>query len=136
MVEIKEEKTNEKGNTVIVFKDGVEVEVINDNNFIIRDYNNALNSEIPEIQPRGWVTIGKAILKIVSSVLAGCQAVQYLSGHDICRIVLSYIATPKGTGQYTYNLSGNYVAGRIPGCEPANSLPCNSGYWQYSVRRS
>ena len=32
-----------------------------------------------------------------------------------------------------YSVDGLYHPGRIPGCEPSNSLPCNSGYWEYRV---
>lgn len=32
-----------------------------------------------------------------------------------------------------YSVDGLYHPGRIPRCEPSNSLPCNSGYWEYRV---
>lgn len=124
---------NSLGHEVITFEDGVELEVINDNNYIVRDYNNT--ASINRISPGTWKLIGEAILKIVGGTLSTCQTVEYITGHDICRIVLGHITTPKNNGTYKYKLSGKYIAGRIPGCEPSHSLGCNSGYWEYKVVR-
>lgn len=121
------------GTEIIEYESGVEVERISNDEWIIRDYPNMFDAKAPEKQSRSWTVIGLAILKYASYVLTACQAVQYISGHDICRIVLSYISTPHGNGTYTYELTGNYIPGYIPGCEPSHSLPCNSGYWEYRV---
>lgn len=124
----------ESSHEVIHYQSGVQVERISHDEWIIRDYPNTFNSEKPEKESRSWITIGLAILKYANRVLQTCQTIQYVTGHDICRIVLSYLSTPHGNGTYTYELTGNYIPGYIPGCEPSHSLPCNSGYWEYRVR--
>lgn len=135
--EIVSKKTNEDGKTIISYDNGVEVEITDEDTYIIRDYQHSINSSIPEIQAQAsWVDIGKAILRILNAILNSCSTIQYVTGHDICRIVLSYITSPRTDGTYTYLLSGRYISGYIPGCEPAHSLPCNSGYWEYKVVRS
>lgn len=77
-----------------------------------------------------WIAIGKAILKFVAGVISACSSYDYVTGHDICRTVLRYIPKPTKT---EYSVDGLYHPGRILGCEPSNSLPCNSGYWEYRV---
>lgn len=135
--EIISEKTNEDGNLIISYNNGVEVEITDEGTYIIRDYQHSINNSVPEFQTRAsWTEIGKAIIRIIKAILDSCSSIQYLTGHDICRIVLTYISTPKTDGTYTYLLSGRYISGYIPGCEPAHSLPCNSGYWEYKVVRS
>lgn len=125
------------GTERIVYESGVVVDRISEDEWIIRDYPNVFETttDSDSVQPRSWVSIGLAILKYTNYALTLCQAVQYVSGHDICRIVLSYLASPPGNGSFTYELTGNYIPGYIPGCEPAHSLPCNSGYWEYRVVR-
>lgn len=135
--EIVSEKTNEDGKIIISYSDGVEVEIADGDTYIIRDYEHSINSSIPEIQSQSsWKDIGKAILRILKAILDSCSTILYITGHDICRIVLNYITVPRTDGTYTYLLSGRYISGYIPGCEPAHSLPCNSGYWEYMVVRS
>lgn len=133
--DIIDEYVNPSGNTVVVYSDGVEVETIDEDYFIVRDYNHVFSDEIPTQTQRSWIEIGIAIVKFALGVVSTCSAIQYVTGHDICRIVLSRIAS-QYNGEFRYVLSGNYIPGYIPGCEPAHSLPCNSGYWEYSVRRS
>ena len=121
---------DEDGNQVILYDNNVEVTYANDE-LIIKDYGHNYSDETSSnVQNRSvWVAIGKAIF----SALGGCQAVQYVSGHDVCRIVLDYL----GSRPYKveYELTGRYIPGRIPGCEPMHSLPCNSGYWEYRVKK-
>ncbi|WP_135358253.1 hypothetical protein [Anaerolactibacter massiliensis] len=124
---------NENGNVVRLYDDGAYVEIINENTVIVRDYKHVLSDDaFVNATSSSWQNIGVAILTYISYVLSGCQSIQYLTGHDICRIVLNYI-TSKDTGSYRYLLTGRYIPGYIPGCEPRDSLPCNSGYWEYKV---
>lgn len=121
---------DEVGNQVILYDNNVEVTYLNDE-LIIKDYgHNYSDVTSSQVQNRSvWVAIGKAIF----GALGGCQAILYVSGHDVCRIVLSYL----GSQPYKveYELTGRYIPGRIPGCEPMHSLPCNSGYWEYRVKK-
>ncbi|MDO4467397.1 MAG: hypothetical protein Q4C49_10415 [Bacillota bacterium] len=133
--DIIDEYVNANGNTVVVYSDGVEVETIDEDYFIVRDFNHVFSDEIPTHSQRSWIEIGIAIVKFVVGVVNACSTIQYVTGHDICKIVLSRIVS-QYNGEFRYVLSGNYISGYIPGCEPAYSLPCNSGYWEYSVRRS
>ena len=125
---------SKEGNQIIKYESGVEVEYISENEWIIRDYPNVFEAEIPETQTRvNWIELGKAIMKFIGGVLSSCQAIEYLTGHDLCRIALSYLSSHPVNGTATYLVTGNYIPGYIPGCEPRNSLPCNSGYWEYRV---
>ena len=129
------EDTSETGHRLYRYESGVEVEVLSENEWIIRYYPNVFEAETPEKGMRSWTSIGLAILTFANAVLTTCQTVQYITGHDICRIVLSYLTAAPSNGTFTYELTGTYIPGYIPGCEPAHSLPCNSGYWEYRVIR-
>lgn len=127
---------NDEGNRVVVFENGVEVEYFEDDSMIIRDYNNAFNADLTKKQPRGWISIGIAIVKVIGGIVGTClPIIQYVFGHDICRIALEYMGFGQNDGNYEYLVSGNYVSGYIPGCEPSHSLPCNSGYYEYRVEK-
>lgn len=121
---------DEAGNLVILYDNNVEVTYLNDE-LIIKDYgHNYSDVTSSQVQSRSaWVAIGVATY----SVLGVCQAIVYVSGHDVCRIVLSYL----GSRPYKvkYELTGRFIPGRIPGCEPMHSLACNSGYWEYRVKK-
>lgn len=69
--------------------------------------------------------------KAVFTAIGVCSVVEYVTGHDVCRIVLSQITYLKMGVEY--EVSGNFVPGYIPGCEPRNSGPCNAGCWRYQV---
>ncbi|WP_027089286.1 hypothetical protein [Thomasclavelia saccharogumia] len=56
------------------------------------------------------------------------QKIQYESGHDIYRIVLSKLKT-SAKPRARYELTGKF----IPECEPRHSGPCNTGYWEYKI---
>lgn len=129
---VESEYVNDEGNDVVVYEDGVEVEYLDDATAIIRDYEGVLSSGIANTRsPRGlfaaFIAIGKAVLTIVGA----CSSVQYVTGHDVCRIVLKSLANPY---QGTYELTGRYLNSTIPGCQPQHSQVCN-GYWEYKVVR-
>lgn len=123
---------DDDGNVVNVYDDGTEIIyyengdiIINDYGHVYGDYNNV------DISTRsGWVLLGKAIW----TAIGVCSAIEYVTGHDYCRIVLNALGDKLIFGQ-SYSVSGNFVPGYIPGCEPRNSGPCNAGYWQYQVSK-
>ena len=125
--------TSSDSKSISVYQSGCEVSTapVEKDSYYDKDYGHNYSDETSSnVQNRSvWVAIGKAIF----SALGGCQAVQYVSGHDVCRIVLDYL----GSRPYKveYELTGRYIPGRIPGCEPMHSLPCNSGYWEYRVKK-
>lgn len=126
---------NENGNEIELYEDGVEVETIDDETFIVRDYSHVLNDTIPEQSTYGaWLEIGKTILKYTIKGLDACQAIQYMAHHDLCRIVIKYVANVfQKPGKYEYKVTGRYISGHVPNCEPSHSQQCNSGYWEYKV---
>lgn len=71
-------------------------------------------------------------LIIAITPIDDCQRIQYVSGHDICRIVLSKLKT-SAKPRARYELTGKFIPGYIPGCEPRHSGPCNTGYWEYKI---
>lgn len=70
---------------------------------------------------------------VISVTLTSCQLIEWTSGVNPCEVTWKYlmssIAIPT-TGRYS--VSSTYIPGKIPGCEPAYSGPCNSGYYKYS----
>jgi hypothetical protein len=89
-----------------------------------------VNDEAYESNAIHWVLLGKAVFKIVAGTISVCSGVNYVAGHDLCRIVLDNLLNPP-TYYVTYQVRGRYISGYIPGCEPRHSGVCNSGYWIY-----
>lgn len=125
---LNKEYINENGEIVQHFEDNTQV--VYHENGTITVYSPFGPKPENENARIGWVAIGKAILKIVGVVISACSAILYVTEHDVCRIVLSYITNPTKT---EYSVDGLYHQGKIPGCEPSHSLECNSGYWEYRV---
>lgn len=121
-------KMEENGETVQHFEDNTQVVYHADGTITV--YSPFGPKPENEDMRMNWIAIGKAILKFVAGVISACSSYDYVTGHDICRTVLRYIPKPTKT---EYSVDGLYHPGRIPGCEPSNSLPCNSGYWEYRV---
>ena len=125
---LNKEYVNENGETVQHFEDNTQVVYHEDGTITV--YSPFGPKPEDEDMRMNWIAIGKAILKFVAGVISACSSYDYVTGHDICRTVLRYIPKPTKT---EYTVDGLYHPGRIPGCEPSNSLPCNSGYWEYRV---
>lgn len=121
---------NEKGELVNHFQDNTQVIYHEDGTITVYSPFGTKPESFDATYRSGWIAIGIAVLKIVGGIISTCSAIQYVTGHDICRIVLRYITNPKKT---EYSVDAIYHAGYIPGCEPRYSLPCNSGYWEYNV---
>lgn len=120
---------NEAGDLVKTFDNGTEAIYKSDGSIIVNDYTHVFSDadvESMSLRTGGLVTLGKAIWTAIGI----CSAIDYFSGHDLCRIVLSHLGTSIEYGKY-YIVSGEY----IPGCEPMHSGPCNQGYWRYEVRK-
>lgn len=130
--ETKTQYIDEDGNTVIVYEDGVEAVYMTNGEIILKDYYNVFESELPTATTRVlpvWIRIGIAI---ISGTLTACEHIDYVSGHDVCRIVLSKLGT-SAKPRARYELTGRFIQGYIPGCEPSHSAGCNTGYWEYRV---
>ena len=124
---------NEEGDLVKTFDNGIEAIYKSDGSIIVNDYTHVFSDadvESMSLRTGGLVTLGKAIWTAIGI----CSAIDYITGHDLCRIVLSHLGTSIEYGKY-YIVSGEYIPGYIPGCEPMHSGPCNQGYWRYEVRK-
>ena len=112
-------------------EDNVEVIYKSDNSIVIRDYANQFNAETPKFRSGGLL---KKIAYFIITAAGHCGGVQYLTNNkvDVCRIALRALGTTKKPNA-KYLLTGKYISGRIPGCEPIHSGPCNRGYWEYRV---
>lgn len=123
---------DEGGNLVEVFDNGVEVIYYKNGDIILNDYNHVFSenaiSASNGLQRSAWIALGRVVYRAVGV----CASIHYVTGHDICRIVLNYLGDNIQFGK-NYTVSGNFVSGYIPGCEPIHSAPCNAGYWQYKV---
>ena len=113
------------------YEDNVEVIYKSDNSIVIRDYANQFNAETPKFRSGGLL---KKIAYFIITAAGHCGGVQYLTNNkvDVCRIALRALGTTKKPNA-KYLLTGKYISGRIPGCEPIHSGPCNRGYWEYRV---
>lgn len=95
-----------------------------------------INNEDSAIQPRiAWLAIAELVIDWTGKVMTVCTVLNWLADQAKwpapCRIA-TYATTGAG-GNYLY--SGRYIPGKIPGCEPSHSLPCNSGYYEYKFTR-
>lgn len=127
--EIIEEYVDENNSVVIKYQNGIEAIYKENGEILVRDYYNVYGAELTQ-QPQsratgGWIVIGIAI---IGTVIDKCQDILYVSGHDVCRIVLNSLKT-SAKPKARYELTGRY----IPGCEPRHSGPCNAGYWEYKI---
>ena len=131
--EIKTQYLDEDGNVVIIYEDGVEAIYMTNGEIVLKDYYNAFESDLNQppttrVIP-GWILIG---IGIIGGTLTTCEHIDYVSGHDVCRIILSKLGTSVKP-RACYELTGRFIQGYIPGCEPRYSGPCNTGYWEYRV---
>lgn len=96
----------------------------------ITDEQRRLLQEAPStIKPRSFFAIAIIAFKVVSGIATGCYVVQWITnGFDPCMAARQYLGNPR-PGKYV--VEGNYIPGRVPGCDPMNSLSCNSGYYKY-----
>ena len=125
--------TDEDGNLIEQYDNGVEVIYYKDGDIIINDYYNVFGGpELSGTTRSGWILLGKVIFTAISV----CSSIEYVTGHDLCRIVLDAVKEAYIKMGVQYDVSGNYVPGYIPGCEPRHSAPCNAGYWQYTVEEA
>ena len=127
---VEEKYKNQDNELVEKYEDNVEVIYKSDNSIVIRDYANQFNAETPKFRSGGLL---KKIAYFIITA-AGHGGVQYLTNNkvDVCRIALRALGTTKKPNA-KYLLTGKYISGRIPGCEPIHSGPCNRGYWEYRV---
>lgn len=123
---------DENGHNIIQYDNGVEVEYITQDEIIIRDKNNVLGADLNignQTRAVGWVVIGKAIF----SAIGVCSSIQYVTGFDICRIALSYLASPPPNS--TYTVSAYQHAEHIPGCYPSSMPECIRYWYEYKLTR-
>ena len=84
---------NEKGELVNHFQDNTQVIYHEDGTVTVYSPFGA-KPESFDTTDRSWIAIGIAVLKIVGGIISTCSAIQYVTGNDICRIVLRYITNP------------------------------------------
>lgn len=88
------------------------------------------------IQPRAisWVLLGKVLvtfLKGAAGVIATCASLYTMEIPDPCTWAYKYrTSNPKFTGTVKLNVYRRFISGKIPGCQPMYSGPCNAGYWE------
>ncbi len=132
-IDLIEESTfiNDDGNLVKNYTNGLEVEYKEDGSITIKDYGHVYGDN--ELITRGpWIAIGKAIIEWTIKIVSACSTIEYVTGFDICRIVISHIIAPDTNKTIQYELTGQYIQKKIPGCVPMHSAACN-GYWEYNV---
>lgn len=100
-------------------KQGLSFNYINENEFTINI-------------PRGFWTI-------IGIVGTSCWLIETVTTFDACQYMvqqsLRLMATGKKGLNGKYKVTYTYVPGRVPGCEPIHSGPCNAGYYKASYSR-
>lgn len=90
-------------------------------------------SEYTPPQSQGRGAVAGTIWAVISTAMTACQIIEWTFGENPCEIAYKYllkVVTRPRTGKY--KVGSVYHQGYIPGCEPRNSLPCNSGYYEYT----
>lgn len=133
--------TNEGGTLVTTFDDGVIVEGdvgAEEFKVLVPAYQSEQEAELlmdtgSSIQPRGWIKVAKVVIGVV---LTTCSVIEtyVVEGFNPCKIVWDYLF-PKKPSDGTYIISAQYIPGKVPGCVPINSGPCNSGYYEYTFSK-
>lgn len=123
---------DKNGNKVEMFNDKVEVTYLKNDRMIIKDYGHVYDTLYNvNAQPQ----IARVLLaKFFIGTAGTCSTVQNVTDVDACRIVLKYLGTNRRSN-VKYELTGRYISGKIPGCEPSHFGASNSGYWEYHVVR-
>lgn len=121
-------------------KQGLSFNYINENEFTINIPVSMVNKEkidsIIESQnnpkTRGFWTI-------IGIVGTSCWLIETVTTFDACQYMvqqsLRIMATGKKGLNGKYKVTYTYVPGRVPGCEPIHSGPCNAGYYKASYSR-
>ena len=77
--------------------------------------------------------LGKVAVEVAAGVIVACIVLEWNSGNPCARVydwaTKPSIPAPKYTGTIKYNTYAKFTPGKIPGCEPMYSGPCNTGYW-------
>lgn len=131
-------------------KDGITTEKFSDGSVLTEEKNGTIELIIPLtssffsdeqreqlsqtdgiIQTKSYIALVKILLEVVGGVFTVCEIVEWMSNYTFnpCQVAREYLGNHARSG--TYIIEGEYIPGRIPGCEPAHSLPCNSGYYKY-----
>lgn len=116
---------DEDGDLIHQFADGVTVEYCENGDIYIRDANNVLNADLdtlPIVENELARGAGSLIGRAVIDALGACQAIAYVSGVDVCRILLSYLASP--APNTTYGVYAFREPHHIAGCYPSSSPQC------------
>ena len=106
-------------------KQGLSFNYINENEFTI-------NIPVSMVKTRGFWTI-------IGIVGTSCWLIETVTTFDACQYMvqqsLRLMATGKKGLNGKYKVTYTYVPGRVPGCEPIHSGPCNAGYYKASYSR-
>lgn len=99
--------------------------------FFSDEQREALIESDGAVQTRGFKELVKIFVKIVEGVFFACDVIEWLSNYTFnpCQVARQYLDSRARTGHYV--VVGDYIPGRVPGCEPMHSLQCNSGYYKY-----
>lgn len=83
------------------------------------------------VQTRSFRKLVEILVKIVEGIFFACEVIEWLSNYTFnpCEVARQYLGSRARSGRYV--IEGEYIPGRVPGCEPMHSLPCNSGYYKY-----
>ncbi len=97
------------------------------------------NRSMVETRAISWTLIGKFLVKVLIYV-GEVVVISCIDGGNICKPLLQKrFAFPQVTQAEANRLPVAYwrrfTPGRVPGCEPMHSGPCNSGYWEYKLTR-
>ena len=127
---VEEKYKNQDNELVEKYEDNVEVIYKSDNSIVIRDYANQFNAETPKFRSGGLLK--KIAYFIITAGSLWWGTILTNNKVDVCENRIKSFGNKKKPNA-KYLLTGKYISGRIPGCEPIHSGPCNRGYWEYRV---
>ena len=121
-------------------KQGLSFDYINDNEFTINIPVSMVNKEEMDKRIKSQSNPNaRGIWTIIGIVGTSSWIVETVTTFDACQYMVQQLLRLMSTGKPAlkgkYRVTYTYVPGRVPGCEPIHSGPCNSGYYKASYVR-
>lgn len=95
------------------------------------DYQTELSIFLNKRQKREITIAG-----VFTVVTKACCVIQAINNFDSCAWAIKNIRNSlKSAPNGKYKVTGKFIKGHIPNCQPMHSYPCNAGYWKYSFQK-
>lgn len=80
-------------------------------------------------------SVGGTVWAIITVATFGCYVIDAINDFDPCQWFIRTVwnglkVPPTGFALGKYKIYNKFIPGKVPGCVPINSGPCNSGRWE------